>query len=434
MSRNGNGRKLVLNAFGAPFLRSSNGDPDQLWGIDGIVEFAREAERALFDAVFLADSPSLQAVSADRPAILMPEPLTVLSILAGHTTYLGLAATVLTTYSEPYNTARKIASLDQLTGGRAGWNAVTGSQPSVAPNFGPTDHPEHALRYERGDEYIEIVKRLWDSWEPDAVTRRNGNFYVDPSKVHKVPFDGKHFQLDALFNVPRSPQGRPVLFHAGSSDIGRDQGAQHADAIFTAQPTIDAAREFYSDFKRRVAGFGRNPDHALVLPGILPVVGSTEAEAQAKFDEQSASVDIAATAPFLKQSIGLDISELDFDAPIPETVWDATAATTNFVSRIEVMRAEAAERKLTARQVVARAAAAFGHHIVIGSPEQVVDDMELWFRSGAADGFNYRLPHGREDMEVFIDHILPLLQARGLFREEYEETTLRGHYGLPSPN
>jgi N-acetyl-S-(2-succino)cysteine monooxygenase len=436
MSRNGNGngRKLVLNAFGSAFLRSPNDEPDQLWSIDSVAEFGREAERALFDAVFLADSPSLQALSPDRPAILMPEPLTVLSILAAHTTYLGLAATVLTTYSEPYNTARQIASLDQLSGGRAGWNAVTGSQPSVAPNFGPNGHPEHALRYERGNEYIEIVKQLWDSWEPDALTRRNGGFYADPTKVHKVPFDGKHFQLDALFNVPRSPQGRPVLFHAGSSDIGRDQGAQHADAIFTAQPTIDAARAFYSDFKRRVTGFGRNPDHALVLPGILPVVGSTEAEAQAKFDEQSAAVDLEATAPFLKQTIGLDISGLDFDAPIPETLWDSTAATTNFVSRIEVMRAEAKERKLTARQVITRSTAAFGHHIVIGSPEQVADDMELWFRTGAADGFNYRLPHGREDFDVFIDQILPLLQARGIFREEYEETTLRGHYGLPSPN
>ncbi|MER7009159.1 NtaA/DmoA family FMN-dependent monooxygenase [Dactylosporangium sp. NPDC000555] len=421
-------RQLVLNLFSPPFeaWRQPGVDAGRAWSIDALVRLAQDAERALFDAIFLADSPSL------GEGYTTPEPFTVLSVIAAHTTYLGLAPTILTTYSEPYNTARKIATLDQLTGGRVGWNAVTGSQPSVAPNFGPTAHPEHALRYERGEEYIEIVKALWDSWEPDAfVAGPWPTATLDHGKIRPVPFRGKHFQLDALFNVPRSPQGRPVIFHAGSSDTGRDQGARHADAIFTAQPTIEAAREFYQDFKRRVAGFGRNPAHALVLPGILPIIGSTEAEAQAALDAFNANVDLDQAIVRLHHQIGLDVRGLDLDAPIPAAVW-ATAGQ-SFTSRAAVMRAEAEQGGFTARQVVLRATAAFGHHLIVGTPEQVADDIELWFRTGAADGFNYRIPGGREPLEQFTNHVLPLLQGKGIFRKEYTARTLRGHYGLPVP-
>ncbi|MCU1492299.1 MAG: nitrilotriacetate monooxygenase component [Acidimicrobiaceae bacterium] len=421
-------RQLVLNLFGAPYetWRRPDVDTARIWSIDALIQFAKDAEGALFDALFLADSPSL------GDGYTSPEPFTVLSILAGHTTYLGLAPTLLTTYNEPYNVARQIATLDQFTGGRAGWNAVTGSQPSVAPNFGPDEHLEHSLRYARGEEFIQVVKALWESWDADAAeVHPGGRMTIDRSKIRDVSFNGDYFQLNAVFNTPRSPQGRPVLFHAGSSDVGRDQGARHADAIFTAQPSIEVARDFYSDFKRRVAGFGRNPEHALVLPGILPVLGGTEAEAEANFAAQNEKVNIEEVATRLVTWIGLDLGGNDFDAPIPDETWDA--AGQSFKSRVAVMRAEAESKKFTARQVLLRANAAFGHHIVIGTPEQVADEIELWFRTGAADGFNYRAPFGKPAVEEFADHILPLLQRKGLFRKEYTETTLRGHYGLPIP-
>jgi FMN-dependent oxidoreductase (nitrilotriacetate monooxygenase family) len=422
-------RQLVLNLFSPTYdsWRRPDVDTDRAWSIDALVELAKDAERGLFDAIFLADSPNFSG------GYTTPEPFTVLSILAGHTTHLGLAPTLLTTYNEPYNVARQVATLDQYTGGRAGWNAVTGSQPSVAPNFGPSDHPEHSDRYDRGEEFIEIVKALWDSWEPDAYIA--GNFpawSIDAARVHKVPFRGKYFQLDAVFNVPRSPQGRPVLFHAGSSDIGRDQGARHADAIFTAQPTIDFAREFYADFKRRVSEHGRNPDHALVLPGILVVLGSTEAEAEANLGRLTARVNLDDAIAQLNKMIGLDASGLDLDAPIPTSVWDAAGAS--FTSRAAIIRAEAELKNFTTRQVVLRATLAFGHHVIVGTPEQVADDIELWFRTGAADGFNYRTPFGKQSVEDFIDQVLPLLQNRGMFRKEYTSTTLRGNYGLPIPS
>jgi FMN-dependent oxidoreductase (nitrilotriacetate monooxygenase family) len=424
-----NDRQLVLNLFSPTYesWRTPGAEADRVWSLDALINLAKDAEEALFDAIFLADSPSLGEGYAS------PEPLTVLSIIAGHTKYLGLAPTLLTTYNEPYNVARKVATLDQLTGGRAGWNAVTGSQPSAAPNFGPVEHLEHSLRYERGEEFIEIVKALWDSWDPDAVSTDASlqSARIDNSKVRRVSYDGNYFKLDALFNVPRSPQGRPVLFHAGSSEIGRDQSARHADAIFTAQPTIDLAQEFYADFKRRVSGFGRNPDHALVLPGILPILGGTEAEAEEALNQLTANTDIDQNVARIKQQLGLDVSGLELDKPIPAEVWDA--AGQSFTSRVAVIRAEAEQKRFTARQVVLRATAAFGHFISVGTPEQVADDIELWFTTGAADGFNYRTPFGRQSVTDFIEQVLPLLQRKGIFRKEYTSTTLRGHYGLPTP-
>ncbi|MBM9469599.1 NtaA/DmoA family FMN-dependent monooxygenase [Nakamurella leprariae] len=380
-------RQLVLNLFSpnAESWRRSGVDTDRAWSIDALVQLAQDAERGLFDAIFLADSPGL------GEGYTAPDPFTVLSILAGRTTHLGLAPTLLTTYDEPYTVARQIATLDQYTGGRAGWNAATGSQPSVAGNFGSVDHPDHAVRYERGEEFIEIVTALWDSWAPDAWLGGDGALPTfDRSRIRPVRHQGRHFQVDAVFNVPRSPQGRPVLFHAGSSAVGRAQGARHADAIFTAQPDVDVARAFYADFKRRVASNGRNPDHTRVLPGLFVALGGSEAEAQAQFDEFTDHIDLDRAAARLAVQIGLDLTAAELDAPVAESAWAAAGAS--FTSRAAVIQAEAAAKRLTARQVILRATAAFGHHIVVGTPEQVADDIELWFRTGAADGFNYRAP------------------------------------------
>jgi FMN-dependent oxidoreductase (nitrilotriacetate monooxygenase family) len=429
-------RQLHLNMFGNWYgnhraaWRHPNVDPAQVWSLEFNLNVARTAERGLFDAVFLADAPGLGELSP-AGGQTRPEPITILSAIAAVTTHLGLAATVSTSYSEPYNTARQIASLDFFSGGRAGWNAVTGSQPSVAPNFGPTAHPEPSARYARGEEFIEIVKALWESWDPDAVIAdQKSGVFVDPGKVRNVPYNGEHYQIDALFNVPRSPQGRPMLFHAGSSELGRQQAARHADAIFTAQPTIDVAREYYADLKRRAANFGRRPEDVLVLPGILPIVGSTEAEAKASFAELNALIDIEASIREVARTDGLDVSGLDLDAPVPTCVWEASAATSSFKSRVDALRAKADEANLTAREVIEWDVAAHGHYIVVGTPEQVADDIEHWFTTGAADGFNYKAAQLPDGLEIFVDHVVPLLQRKGIYRKEYTETTLRGHYGV----
>ncbi|MEV4096883.1 LLM class flavin-dependent oxidoreductase [Streptosporangium saharense] len=433
-------RELHLNLFGNWYgnhraaWRHPGVDPHQLWDIDFNIRTARTAERGLFDAVFFADGPNLGPVQPTGGQT-KPEPITLLSVLGAVTTHLGLASTVSTTYSEPYNTARQIASLDLLTGGRAGWNAVTGSSAAAASNFGPASHPEHALRYERSEEFLQIVRALWESWEPDAVVAdQSTGVFLDPGKVHRVPFQGRHFQIDAVFNVPRSPQGRPLIFHAGDSDFGRSQGARHADAIFTAQPTVEAAREFYRDFKRRVAEAGRDPAHAHVMPGYLAVVGSTEAEARAAFDELNRLIDIEGAIEEVARGDGLDVSGVDLDRPIPDSLWEHSIATSTFRSRVEALRTKAAEARLTARQVIEWDIAAHGHYVFVGTPEQVADDIELWFTTGAADGFNYKAPTFPDGLEIFVDHVVPLLQKKGVYRREYTATTLRGHYGLPYPN
>jgi FMN-dependent oxidoreductase (nitrilotriacetate monooxygenase family) len=357
----------------------------------------------------------------------------LLSILAAETTHLGLAGTMSTTYYEPYNVARLIASLDQLSGGRAGWNIVTSSQPSVAANYGPVQHPEHALRYDRSEEFIEIVKGLWGSWGAGAVIAdQKEGVFLDPAQVERVIFDGDHFSVQALFNIPRSPQGRPVLFHAGSSDIGRAQGARHADGIFTAQPEISAAREFYADYKRRIAAAGRRPEDVLVLPGYLPVIGSTEAEAQDLFTSVNALIDTGTGISSVNKLLGLDLSEVDLDAPVPDNVWAAAGAS--FTSRVAVIRDHAEHEGFTARQVMERAVGGFGHYVVVGTPEQVADDIEHWFTTGAADGFNLKPLIAPQSIETFVEHVVPLLQAKGIYRREYTATTLRGHYGLPDPD
>lgn len=433
-----NVRQLHLNLFGPWYgghgaaWRHPSVDPRQPWDLDFNLKLAKAAERALFDAVFLADGPSMGEVSPSGGQT-RPEPITVLSAIVAATEYLGVAATMSTTYSEPYNTARQIASLDLLSGGRVGWNAVTGSQASAASNFSAKAHPEAAHRYARGEEFIEIVKALWESWEPDAVIAdQKTGVFLDPSKVHRVPFAGEHFQVDALFNVPRSPQGRPVLFHAGSSERGRNQAARHADAVFAAQPSLEGARLFYADIKQRATRFGRDADSIKIFPGYLPIIGSTEAEARANFAELNQYIDIDGAIARTKKTLQLDLSQANLDKPVPEDVWRA-AANSPFSSRVAVIHEEAIAKKQTAREVAESVVSAFGHHLFVGTPEQVADDIELWFTTGAADGFNYKLAVVPDSLEVFTAHVLPLLQAKGIYRREYGEKTLRGHLGLDTP-
>ncbi len=434
-------RQLHLNLFGnwhgnhRAAWRHPSVDPLQLWDWEFNKRTAQLAEKGLFDTIFFAGGPggvSLEPGGGQTK----PEEISLIAALASVTEHVGVAATVSTTYTEPYNTARQIASIDQLSGGRVGWNAVTGSNAAPARNFDTRkSHPDHADRYERSEEFIQLVKLLWESWGDDAIIAdQKSGVFLDPTKVKRVPFEGNHFNVDALFAIPRSPQGRPIIFHAGDSDYGRNQGARHADGIFTAQPNAELARDFYTDFKRRVAEQGRNPEHVHVLPGFLAVVGSTEEEAKRYFGELNALIDIDEAVRHVAHGDGLDVSDVPLDEPIPDFVWERSAATSTFKSRVEALRQKAVADNLTAREVIEWDTAAHGHYVSVGTPEQIADEIELWFRTGAADGFNYKAPTFPEGFEVFVDHVVPLLQKKGIYRNEYTGKTLRENLGLPLPS
>ncbi|MGO4256475.1 LLM class flavin-dependent oxidoreductase [Marmoricola sp. RAF53] len=431
-------RRLHLNAFlmeaghheAAWRLPESNPYAD--FDLAHWIDLARLAESARFDSLFLADGPVLQGTGEFRsPGQL--EPLTLLTALAAVTEHIGLIATVSTTYNSPYNLARRLASVDHVSGGRVGWNIVTSATEEEAANFGLDERPLHADRYERADEFLDVVQKLWDSWDDDAfLGDKESGRWADPSLIRPVDHTGKHFRVAGGLNISRSPQGYPLLVQAGASDAGRDFAARYAEAIFTASQTLEHAQEFYGDLKKRVTAAGRNPDQVIVLPGIVPVIGSTEAEARALAQQ----LDDLRVPEYglggLAKVLEVEPHELPLDEELPQHVIDRPRRE-GFVSRSELIIELATRERLTVRQVLSRLGGGRGHNVVVGTPEQIVDTLVTWFEQGAADGFNVMgaaLPSG---LEAFIEHVLPELRARGLFPEEYDGVTLRDHYGLPRP-
>ncbi|AUG82029.1 monooxygenase [Kitasatospora sp. MMS16-BH015] len=393
---------------------------------------ARRAEQARFDSVFLADSPSLWGDPGRRPSGSL-EPTVLLTALIGVTSRIGLIATASTSYNEPYNLARRFASLDHLSGGRAGWNIVTTAGDAAARNFGLDAQPAHAERYERAAEFLDVSALLWDSWADDAIVADKARgVHAEADRVRPIAYLGKHFRVAGPLNVPRSPQGHPLLVQAGSSEDGKEFAARYAEAVFTAQPTLEEGLAFYADVKRRAALAGRDPELLKVLPGIVPVIGDTEAEArelEAELDRliqpEYARVQLAAVLGVEPESLPLD-RELPADLPEEEQI---EGAKSRYTLIVELARRE----KLTVRQLIGRLGGGRGHRTFAGTAEQVADTIEHWFRAGAADGFNVMpavLPSG---FETFADRVVPILQERGLFRTEYEGATLREHYGLPRP-
>jgi FMN-dependent oxidoreductase (nitrilotriacetate monooxygenase family) len=384
-----------------------------------------------FDSVFLADHPSLQGTGR-RPSGRI-EPLTLLTAVARATRRIGLIATASTSYNDPYNLARRFASLDLVSGGRAGWNIVTTAGDASARNFGLDSQPSHLERYQRAGEFVSVAQKLWDSWEDDAVIAdADGGTWADESKIHTIDHSGRFFSVQGPMNLPRSPQGHPVLVQAGSSEDGKDFAARHAEAVFTAQQTLADGQAFYADLKRRVALAGRDPDGVKILPGLVPVIGSTEAEALS-LDAQLDELILAESArDRLARQFGLDPARLPLDKPLPDdlpTDDDIEGAKSRYTLIVELGRRE----NLTVRQLVGRLGGGRGHRTFAGTPEQVADTIEQWAREGAADGFNIMpaaLPSG---FELFAEHVVPILRQRGLIRSEYEGTTLREHYGLPRP-
>lgn len=431
-------RRLHLNAFGIGYgfhlaaWRHPTVNPHQAWDLDHHIQYARIAERGKLDALFIPDVQGIPWGDNGIEGIgeTKPEPITLLSALAAVTEHLGLGATMTTSFHEPYNLARFIGSLDQISRGRAGWNIVTTKDPSDAANFTSTPLADYAERYRRADEFIEVVKGLWSGWDEGAIIgdEQSGQL-LDPTKVRRLNHVGEHFSVAGPLSVPRSPQGRPILFQAGSSEVGRDQGARHADVIFTAQVDPRQAADFYADMHRRVAQFGRRRDEVIILPGILPVIGSTQAEADELVASLAEHLDIDTAIGFWKGFSGLDLHGVDLDVPIPDDIWNRT--NNAFQSRVEVVRQRAVAESLTARQVLQRSTLGYGHLTAIGTPDKVADTIEQWFVSGAADGFNVLSLLSPWGLERFVDEVVPILQRRKLFRAEYTTTTLREHYGLP---
>ena len=431
-------RQLALNVFIFPgghheaawrYVASS---PHRIFDISYYQDIARRAEAAKFDSIFFADVPVV-ADSIRYAARLHPEPTTWLSAIATATKRIGLIATVSTTYTEPYNLARLFSAVDHISAGRAGWNIVTTGAPQAAQNYGLPEHPPHADRYERAREYLDVVTKLWDSWEDDAlVVDPASGVFADDGKIHALNHAGKHFRVRGPLNAPRSPQGRPVYVQAGSSEDGRGFAARYAEAIFTAHQTFGSARAFYADIKKRAKSYDRNPEHVRILPGISPFVGSTSAEAKALEEEFNDLIQPEFSLVQLKNMIGVDLSGFDLDTPFPRDLID-TSKPAGVASRFQLVVDIIERERPTIRQLLHRLSGGRGHWVIAGTPEEIADNIQHWFENGAADGFNVMPPWLTGGFDRFADYVVPILRKRGLFREDYSGVTLRDHYGLPRP-
>ncbi len=413
--------------------RHPSSEADGGINLDRYVGWAKAAEAAKFDLIFLEDGTGIRDAdlrSSERTARSTHfEPVTLLSALAAVTHRVGLVATTSTSFNEPFNVARRFASLDHLSGGRAGWNLVTSATDLEAANFGNDKIARHADRYERAEEFVDVVLGLWNTWDDDAVVidKASGQF-SKPDGFRPLDHKGKHFEVRGPLNLSRTPQGQPVLVQAGSSGPGKDLAARTAEIVFTANQTLEEAVEFSRDLKGRMARFGRSPDDLKVMPGLFPVVGRTESEARDKFEELQALIDPVVGLALLSRMVGHDLSEHDPDGAVPEL-----PATEGLKSRQQLMFDLARREGLTLRRLYLRIAGARGHSQIVGTPAQIVDEMEARFRAGGADGFNIMPPTLPGGLDDFIELVLPELRRRGLFRTEYEGTTLRSHLGSRPP-
>ncbi len=433
-------RQLHLNLFinsrghHEASWRHPASSPLALTDIRYFQDLAQRAEGALFDSIFLADVLALGDDPAHTARTWL-EPITVLAALAVSTSRIGLVATVSSTYTEPFNLARQFASLDHISNGRVAWNIVTSSLASSARNFSGAGQLSHADRYARGEEFMSVVKALWDSWSEGAVIDdRASGVYARADRIRPINHRGDFYQVEGPLNMPRCPQGRPVLVQAGSSDTGRRFAARHADAVFTAQVDKATAREFYADLKALVAAEGRVPENVLILPGLNAMIASTEAEARILAREVDDLADPEVGRKRLSDWFGgYDFSHLPLDRPLRPGDLPDPATVEAARSRAELAHDLVRRGNTTLRQVIAYFASARGHFTTAGTPEQIADLIEDWFTDGAADGFNIMPPLLPTMLDVFSEEVIPLLQRRGLFRTEYEGTMLREHYGLSWP-
>lgn len=392
---------------------------------------ARTAERGKLHGVFLAEQITNSETGAARPTGAL-DTATVLASMGAVTEKVGLVGTASTTYNEPYEVARRFATLDHLTGGRAAWNAVTTAFAGAAAVFGGGELPDAETRYRRAEEFMDVVVDLWESWDVDAmVGDKARGVFADPDKVHMIDHSGEFFAVRGQMPFPRSPQGRPVMFQAGSSEAGRNQAGRMADVVFCAQHTIEGALEFREDIRRRAAGYGRDPDSVKVLPGISTIIGATEAEAKAKKQALFDSVPMERHLAGLSKWTGLPTDALVLDEKLPVELLVPDEEFKGGVGWRRSVVALAVKEDLTVRELLEQAPTA--HYQVVGTPEQIADAMQERYDAGAADGFNLMLPMVHESLDEVVDMLVPELQKRELMHLDYEHDTLRGHLGLPVP-
>jgi len=424
----------VLGLGGHPASwRLGEAPVSSLTDIEYFQNIARIAERGTLDAFFLADSPALQGWAAiGRQADGRLEPTILLTAVALATEYLGVIGTASSTYNEPFNIARRFSSLDFASGGRAAWNIVSTYNEAAAQNFGqPAGNPLHVDRYDRAAEFAEVVIKLWDSWEDDAIIGDPvAGVFANPHKVHAIDHVGHHFSVKGPLNLPRSPQGRPVLFQAGASEGGKALGSRFADAIFSAAMTLEDGKAYYREMKERARSWGRDPDQLKIMPGLHTVIGSTQQEADARADALDAYVGEDGLLAQLAVRLGLSPKELELDAELP---WHKLQARPEKVSHgfFDALVNSARRERLTVRQLLRLGR---GHRQAVGTPEQIADTIEEWFLAGAADGLNLMPDVFPSGIEIFVDHVVPELRKRGIFRHEYTGRTLRDHLGLARPD
>src|SRR3954468_4071327 len=432
-------KRLRLGAFMRPVSihtaawRYPGGTPDANFNFNALVSYARTLERGRFDVFFMADHLAVLNMPMEalkRSATVTSfDPLTLLPALAQHTEHLGLIATASSTFEPAYTIARRFASLDHLSNGRAGWNLVTTSNPDAALNFGMDEQMEHAERYARAREYFDVVTGLWDSWADDAFIRDvEQGLYFDPARLHVLNHKGKYLKVRGPLNIARPIQGWPVMVQAGASDAGRQLAAETAEVVFAAGGPIEAGRAFYADVKGRAAKIGRNPDHIKILPGAFVVVGSSLDEAKEKRARLDSLVSTASGIAVLSIALGTDARKFDPDAPLPDI-----PETNQSKSGRERVVALARREGLTVRQIAGRLGG-YGGLGMVGTPAMIADQMQEWLETGASDGFNVMFPYLPGGLDDFVDTVVPELQRRGIFRTEYEGRTLRENLGLPRPD
>ncbi len=415
--------------------RHPNSFHDANENFDRFIDMAQTAERGLFDMMFSADTPTAwttvdKALNRQHYSAWL-EPFTLLTALAPLTKHIGLVCTRSTSFDPPFTVARMFATLDLICHGRAGVNIVTTGNPRGALNYSQEAHLAKPERYEIAEEYIDVLKGLWDSWDADAFVRdRETSTFFEWDRMHVLNHKGKHFQVEGPLNVPRSPQGQPVVVQAGASEPGRELAARSADVIFGASQSIDIAQAFYSDVKARLAKYGRQPDDLKILPGLSVTVARTEKEAKEKYDELQELIHPDHGLAFLSRRLGHDVTDRDPDTKMADLDLDAVDDVgTRSGQMLDLARKEG----WTLRQLYQHFAAARGHMVLVGTPETVVDAMQDWFENGACDGFNIIPSMFPDEFESFVDLVVPELQSRGIFRKAYEGRTLRDLLGLRVP-
>ena len=391
-----------------------------------IQEIARQAERGKFDLLFVSDG--LVMDPGDHPSFLCRfEPTTLITALSATTRHIGLGATVSTSFGEPYHVARTFGSIDHITRGRAAWNVVTSSAAKAALNFSRAAHMEHDLRYQVAEEFVDVVKGLWDCWEDGAVVADKATgVFLDATKVRPLDHRGRFFQVKGPINMARCPQGHPVIIQAGGSESGLELAARTADVVFSVVQDLAGAKAAYRDLKARLARHGRAPEHVTVLPGVMPIIGATETEARDKLSRLQTWLTPTNALTLVTSRIGYDVTGHPLDGPVPAP---PPGEGSHAFSR--VLYETARRENMTLRDLYNLTAAARGHWVLCGTPKRIADTLEQWFVEEAADGFNVLPPYFPGALTDFVDQIVPELQARGLFRREYAGTTLRDHFGLP---